>query len=108
MNEKKPLLENHGFTSGGSTSTKDWYIKCNQEVNLIGLGFKHLKIKDGRYFEFQYPTATLEDLEILIYKNRLNNENVPRLFTPIVIITVLSKRTRARRRKAAKLMLKIA
>ena len=107
MNEKKQLLENHGFTAGGSTSTKDWYIKRNQEVRLMGNGFRHLKIKGGRYVEFPYPIATLEDLEIFIYKNYLNEENVPRLFTPIIVITPSKPRPK-RRAKRVNLLLKIA
>ena len=108
MNEKKQLLENHGFTSGGSTSTKDWYIKRNQEVRLMGNGFRHFKIKGGRYVEFPHAVATLEDLEIFIYKNYLNDENVPRLFAPIIVITIPTKRTLKRRAKRVDLLLKIA
>ena len=108
MNEKKQLLENHGFTFGYTATTEYWGIKKNQEVRPIGNGFKHIAIKGGRHVESQYPNATLEDLEIFIYKNYLNDENVPRLFTPIIVITVPSKRTLKRRAKRVNLLLKIA
>ena len=107
MNKKKELMTNHKFTFGITATTEDWGIKNNHEVRLFGNGYKHVIVKYGGFKETCNSIASLEDLEIFIYKNYLNEENVPRLFTPIIVITPSKPRPK-RRAKRVNLLLKIA